>query len=390
VNARERFLAWMSSGEADRSPRGEIGYWGGTITRWYAEGLPRKAGLPSGVEYGDAVIGEMNPGTGSRNRDRDVASHFGFDKGIEKVWCNNLFCPEFDEEILEDRGNHIVKRTKRGTVILEAKERAGLPGWLSGPVSSWKDWERLKAERLRPRLEGRLPADWKEQVELYKSRDYPLFIGGPYNGLFGTLTDLFGREKLLYLYYDEPRLVKAVIDYLADFWIALHDQILNEVTVDAASIWEDMCGKNGPLISPKLVREFMLPAYQKMTAFYRDRGIRIIMLDSDGDIRPLIPVWLEAGITCLYPFEVNAGMDIVEIRKAYPKLQMVGGLDKTKLAAGRQAIEAELEAKVPFMLKDGAYWPTVDGNVDPEVSWEDFCYYRNRLDEMIMATAGRK
>jgi len=88
------------------------------------------------VEYGDAVIGEMNPGTGSRNRDRDVASHFGFDKGIEKIWFNNLLCPEFDEEILEDRGNHIVKRTKRGTVILEAKQRAGLPQWVSGPVGA--------------------------------------------------------------------------------------------------------------------------------------------------------------------------------------------------------------------------------------------------------------
>ena len=56
---------------------------------------------------------------------------------------------------------------------------------------------------------------------------------------------------------------------------------------------------------------------------------------------------------------------------------------KTKLAAGTEAIDAELEAKVPFVLRTGGYWPAVDGNVDPEVSWKDFCYYRRRLDAMI-------
>jgi len=373
----------MSFQQADRAPRGELGYWGGTIRRWYAEGLPKEEELSDSVAWGDAVIGEMNPGTGSKIRDRDVRSYFGFDKGIDKIWFNNLICPPFQEEVLEEHRNWVLKRTARGTLIKEHKERAGMPAVVSGPVSNREDWERLKAERLQPTLEGRLPVNWANQVPEYKARDYPLFIGGPYNGFFGTLTDLVGRTELLYWYYDNPELVKDIINYLADFWIALHDKILDQVDVDAASFWEDMCGKNGPLISPAMFREFMLPAYKKMTAFYRERGIKIILADSDGDIWPLIPLWLEGGVTALYNFEVNAGMDVVEVRKAYPRLQIIGGLDKTKLAVGSEAIDAELEAKVPLMLRMGGYWPAVDGNVDPEVPWENFCYYRRRLDAMI-------
>ena len=383
MNSRERFLAWMSFEKTDRAPRGELGYWGGTIRRWYDEGLPKKAGLPDSVVWGDAVIGEMNPGTGSRIRDRDVHDYFGFDEGIDKVWFNNLICPPFQEEVLEDHGNWVLKRTARGTVMKEHKERAGMPAVVSGPVSNREDWERLKAERLRPTLEGRLPTNWADMVAGYKARDYALFIGGPYNGFFGTPGDLVGREKILYMFYDDPELIRDIINYLADFWIALHDKILDQVDADVASFWEDMCGKNGPLISPAMFREFMLPAYKKMTSFYRERGIKIIFWDSDGDFRPLIPLLLEGGVTQLYNFEVNAGMDVVEVRRAYPRLQMVGGLDKTKLAAGREAIDAELEAKVPFMLRTGGYWPCVDGNVSPEVSWENFCYYRRRLDAMI-------
>lgn len=323
-------------------------------------------------------------------RDRDVRDYFDFDKGIDKVWFNNLLCPPFEEEVLEDHVSWVLKRTSRGTIIKEHKERAGMPQLVSGPVSNWQDWEQLKAERLKPTLDGRLPSDWDEMIVEYNARDYPLFIGGPYNGFFGTPGDLIAKDQLLLMYYEDPDLLKDMINYLADFWIALHDQILDHVNVDAASFWEDMCYKNGPMISPAMFREFMLPAYKKMTAFYRDRGISIILVDSDGDLRKLIPLWLEGGVTALYNFEVNAGMDVVEIRKAYPKLQIVGGLDKMQLARGPAAIDAELESKVPFMLSQGGYFPCIDGNVDPEVSWENFCHYRRRLDEMIDSSNGSK
>ncbi len=386
MNSRERFLAYMSFEKVDRAPRWEIGYWGGTIRRWYDEGLPRKAGLPESVAWGDPVIGEFNPATGYRNRDRDVRAYFGFDKGMDKIWFSDLLYPPFQEEVLEDHGNWVLKRTARGTVIKDPKERDGMPDLVSGPVSTRDDWERLKSERLKPTLDGRLPANWADVVAEYKVRDYPLFIGGPYNGFFFTPGDLMGRDKLLYMFYDDPQLIRDMINYLADFWIALHDQILDQVNVDAAAFVEDLCYKNGSLISPVMFREFMLPAYKKMTSFYRDRGIKIIFADSDGVLTPL---FLEGGVTGIYAFEVNANMgrDVVEVRKAYPRLQIIGGLGKTTLAAGPAAIDAELEAKVPFMLRSGGYCPCIDGNVDPKVSWESFCYYRQRLDSMIYEQA---
>jgi uroporphyrinogen decarboxylase len=54
-----------------------------------------------------------------------------------------------------------------------------------------------------------------------------------------------------------------------------------------------------------------------------------------------------------------------------------------KIAEGRQAIDAELEAKVPFMLERGGYIPHVDHMVPPDVSWEHFKYYRKKLNQLI-------
>ncbi len=194
-----------------------------------------------------------------------------------------------------------------------------------------------------------------------------------------------GEERLLFNFYDEPELVRDMMDFLADFWIALWDQALSRVTIDCAHFWEDMAYRTGPLISPATFRAFMMPAYQKVTRFLKDHGVSVILVDSDGNVDQLIPLFLESGLTGMYPFEVQAGNDIVAIREQYPKMHILGGIDKIKISQGKAAIDAELESKIPFMLKKLGYLPHIDHLVHPGVSWDDFCYYRKRLNEMIEA-----
>lgn len=88
-------------------------------------------------------------------------------------------------------------------------------------------------------------------------------------------------------------------------------------------------------------------------------------------------------MTGLFPMEVAAGMDVVEVRKKYPTLQIIGGIDKRALAKGKRTINEELEAKIPFMLKKGGYIPHVDHSIPPDVPLENFVYYRNRLEEIF-------
>jgi uroporphyrinogen decarboxylase len=267
----------------------------------------------------------------------------------------------------------------------DRKDRMSLPGFIDWPVKCRDDWERLKTERLNPALAGRLPAEWPAWVEQQKSRTYPLTVGLR-QGLYWACRNLLGDEHVLYAFHDSPELVRDIMNYLTDFWIAIYDPLLTEVGADCATIWEDVSFKNGPLISPAMMREFMLPCYRRFTAFLRDHGVSIVLVDSDGDCRSIIPVMMEGGVTGLMPFEVNAQMHVVEIRKAFPGLQILGGIDKTQLAVGKDAIDAELRAKVtPEMLRHGGFIPHVDHQVPPDVSWENFKYYRQRLATLVEA-----
>ncbi|HEY82600.1 MAG TPA: hypothetical protein G4O01_04840 [Dehalococcoidia bacterium] len=389
MNTRERFLALMNFEEVDRNFIWEFGYWAGTVRRWYQEGLPRVKGLPEDIPDGTGLFAECAGVPRNRETAPDVHDYFQMDPYLVRVPLNIGAYPPFEVKVIEDHGDWYIWQEWDGSLRKELPNRTTLPTIIGGPVKDREDWERYKAERLRPSLEGRLPDNWPQLVAEYKTRDYPLGLG-QLHGFFGTPRYLMGVENLLTKYYDDPEMMRDMNNYLADFWIALFDGVLKEVEVDAAFIWEDMCYKGGPLISPEMFREFILPGYKKLTSFLRDHGVNIILVDCDGDVWKLLPLWIEGGVTAVYPFEVAAGMDVVEVRQAFPKLGMMGGIDKRAVAQGKEAIDRELEAKVPFMLEHGGYIPTIDHMVSQDVSFANFKYYREKLNQLIKEHAQRR
>ena len=387
MNIRERFLALFSFRSCPRTPRWEMGYWSGAIQRWYDEGLPgNQQELRLSEPYGEWVNGPAQP-AGYRKRairDRDVSAYFNLDKGAVAVGVNTTVAPPFNENVLEETDRYVIRRRPDGVTSKELKgeKQGGMPEWIDFPVHNRQEWEKFKAEKYQPNLADRVAPDWDELVREYRQRDYPLCLGSGLTGFFGTARQIVGLERLLMLFYDDPAWVHDMMDHLADFYVKLYDQVLSIVDVDYALHWEDMCFKNGPLISPKMFSEFMIEPYKKLTGCLRDHGLEIIFVDNDGDTNSLIPLFIEAGITALYPLEVNCGMDVAAVRRQYPRLRMQGGIDKQALAAGKNAIDKELEKRVPVILQ-GGYIPHVDHGVPPDVSWENFCYYRHKLDSML-------
>jgi uroporphyrinogen decarboxylase len=185
-----------------------------------------------------------------------------------------------------------------------------------------------------------------------------------------------GLERLSYMLYDDPALVHDIVDHIATCVCETIERALGDIQFDFALIWEDMAGKGHPLCSPRSFREFQGPAYRRVTDLLRRSGVNVILVDSDGLNGPIIPCWLEAGVTGLYPLEVAAGEDAVALRRRYGKnLMLYGNIDKRVLAQDRESIDAEVLSKVPWLLLQGGYTPWVDHLVPPDVPFENFCYY---------------
>jgi len=215
-----------------------------------------------------------------------------------------------------------------------------------------------------------------------RARPMPfLIVSDRWGGFFGPIRNLVGVERLCTLLYDDPAFVEEMMDADADFVIAMMRQILEVVQIDAFAMWEDMAYNHAPLISPEMVRRHMLPRYRRVVEFVRSKGVPYVGLDSDGQIDPLIPVWMDAGLNFLYPFEVQSGMDVLAVRRRYGReLRIWGGVDKRALAKGREAIDAELRRVEP-LIAEGGYIPHTDHSAPPDISFADYSYYLRRLSE---------
>ena len=406
MNARERFLSVMDFDPSVRSLKWEFGYWGKALNNWYEQGLPKinypvvdqRITTPTSSLYNTAwtcegterlpdgiavMAGGLYWPTQGFPLDRDVREHFQMDPTQRLVDVNLHFCPMFDVKILGEDEDRFTYIDIDGVERVFMKEEGTIPTSLEWPIHDRNSWEKLKSERLRmDNISERFPENWTGLTEEYRNRDYPLAVGGYPHGFFGTLAHLIGYEKLFIWYCMEPDLVHDILETFTNIWLAVFEEVLAEVEIDHWQIWEDISFGKGSMIPLDMVREFMVPYIRRIADFLKSRGVKVILLDTDGDCYDLIPIFMDAGVTGMYPFETHCGMDIVRVRREHPGLQILGGIPKSEIQLGKQRIDAILQP-VEQVLKAGGYIPYGDHFIPPEVDFENFSYYRKKLNELI-------
>ncbi|MBK8799209.1 MAG: hypothetical protein IPM07_24185 [Anaerolineales bacterium] len=189
----------------------------------------------------------------------------------------------------------------------------------------------------------------------------------------------FGLEGISEIMYDDRPLFEEVVETLADVVIAVLEHVLSAgIRPEAASMWEDMAYSGGPLMSPKLFKQILVPHYKRITGTLSKYGVDIVFLDCDGSIDMLAPLWLEAGVNTMFPIEVGKWKaDPVEFRRRYGKdMRLMGGFDKHILMHGKDAIAREIERLAP-LVEEGGYIPMPDHRVPPDVRFDDYLFYLN-------------
>jgi hypothetical protein len=362
MTGRERYLRIMSFQEVDRYPFYELGAWGQTIDRWLREGLSEED------VQGDWFKGEPK--------------FAGLDRR-EFIPLKMSILPPFECEVFEENDRYIIYRDELGRKRRALKEgtargtRMSMDTYLDFFVKDRDSFLEIK-KRYNPDDPSRYPDNWEELKQQYANRDYPLYLypNCAFGGLYWNLREWMGTVGASYAFFDQPELVHEMLDFMVEFFIEVTERALTEVEVDACIINEDFAGKEGPLISPKIYKEFFLPRHKMIIDHLRSHGVKVIELDSDGNTEVLLPLIIEAGFNCHWPLEAAAGMDQVKIRKQYGKnIALLGGIDKRALFGDKSDIEEELRRKIIPLLDAGGYIPTLDHCFSPEIPLENALYY---------------
>jgi uroporphyrinogen decarboxylase len=336
MTSRERVRTVLDGGIPDRVPIHD-GYWDETLRHWQGQGLPRSA-----ISDYDDSLGEF----------------FG------------------TERILEEDQRYITKVTKNGTVVREIRNHTSTPGLLSFPVGSRKDWHDIKW-RLAS-TEGRLPRHLQTLYESYRNhqRFVVVTVHDPYEASWSKL----GPTYLLEAMKTDPDLVREVFATITNLNIAVCEELLGQgYDLDGAWIWGDIAYSRGTLFSPELYREILYPFHRRLVGFFVARGLPVVY-HSDGDIRKVIPLLIEAGVRCLQPLEAKANMDLLELKREYGhRLVFMGNVDFDRIARGQAEAESEIRTKVGLGKLGGGYIYHSDHSIPPNIS---LSYYQ-RILEMV-------
>lgn len=360
---RERLLRTLRFQPVDRVPDLEFGAWIQTVDRWSREGLETYAI----TEWGPI---ERFFGTD----DDEYGPGLSISVGLK---------PAFEKVILEDRGDHYIIQDTDGALSEQLKPEYGasIPRYIRFAIETRADWERIRDERLDPNHPDRLPPHLEPLLRCLRHADYPIsvFVGS----LYGWIRNWMGVENLSIALYDDRPWIDEMMEHLTRLTLAVLEKLAGKVRIDRGDWWEDMCYNHGSLLSPRLFKEMMVPRYKRVTDFLRrEFGTEFNQLDCDGNIHELVPLWLEGGINVMFPIE-SAHTDPFRISDEFgSRVALRGAFDKRALIAGPAAIDAEFERLRPLLAR-GGFIPHTDHLVPPDVSFENYVYYRRRKCELI-------
>jgi hypothetical protein len=331
------------------------------------------------VDYGPQP-GPEGRYAGGEAQYRDVLAAHGYDIGRDDAGC--LVARKDGQEyvINHDAWDGIRLHVKSEAIDEDGYGEGGFVH-IRGALPDRAAWERLR-DRFAPHPD-RLPADWLDRARALASGDRPVVLELP--SMVGAIALAMGLDRWALALADMPEVLDELLGRRTELALAILDRIADELRPDLVWFWEDMAYCAGPVVSPRRYRALALRHYRILADWWRKRDPHgIVALDSDGDVRSLLPVWVDAGIDHVWPFEPRAHMDVVAVRQQYGRaFSMRGGIDKFCVGQGRAAIDRELDRIFP-VVREGGYIPHLD-HMLPDCSFADFSYYMERKRQMLAA-----
>jgi len=348
MTPRERFNNQMHYKPVDRSVNMEFGYWEENYKEW-----------------------DLFTENGITN-EWEANTFFGFDP-IGGVGGNTGMHPVFEHKVIEKRGDKIIIQNSEGlTAEVSEDGHSTIPHYIHSSINTPDDWKRVKEERFRLDDPARVVDVEALQKAHPADRAYPL---GVYCGsMIGGTRNILTFEGVCYFWADYPEALEDMVETNCRLTENFLDQVLGKIEFDYASGWEDICFNYGPILPPSFFKEVVGPRYKRIGDRLKKHGIDVWYTDCDGDVRPLLPVFMENGINCLFPYEVNSCAHPGELLDQYEGLRIMGGVDKMQLIAGKGAIKKYMESLIPYVRR-GGYIPFCDHRCPPDVTPENYLYY---------------
>lgn len=161
-----------------------------------------------------------------------------------------------------------------------------------------------------------------------------VILGMLWSAHFQDTCAAFGMETALMNMIANPEMYEAVDEKVMDFYLKANE-IFYEATkgkLHAVLIGNDMGSQRGLMLSPDMVRRFIIPGCKKLVEQAHSYGLKVIY-HSCGSIVDVIPDLIEAGVDIIHPIQaLAAGMEPRSLKEKFgDKVAFCGGVDTQDL-----------------------------------------------------------
>ena len=179
-------------------------------------------------------------------------------------------------------------------------------------------------------------------------------------GAYFIATFVRGLEDLMMDFLVRKDYADTLIKTISERMLAALDTMLESFGegIDIVYMADDYCSQRGPLFSPEIFKEFVLP-YLKQVVEKTHKHNKKFLLHCCGAVRPLLPMIVDAGVDMLEPIQIRAaGMEPEGLKRDFGRdLCFYGGVDLQQvLCKGTpRQVEDEVKRLIDILGKDGGY-----------------------------------
>jgi uroporphyrinogen decarboxylase len=194
--------------------------------------------------------------------------------------------------------------------------------------------------RYSPPLETAAGLFDRERIVAVRSRypDHVLFYGshiGPFTAAYLAM----GFDRFFLRLADDRAFVEKLIAARTEWCQAVFAKAV-DLGAEILILGEDAAHRDGPMVSPRLWRDLVLPHLRRIV----ETATVPVLWHSDGDVRPLLAMAVEAGFTGVHGLDPSAGIDLERVKKNFGSdLVLVGNVDSRVLCGSDlPAVRAEV------------------------------------------------
>jgi uroporphyrinogen decarboxylase len=215
----------------------------------------------------------------------------------------------------------------------------------------------------------------RQQALSYREQGKAVMIKGVLAGIFEMSQRIRGMERLLMDMASEEVIACAIFDKLLELTLAFWEMALPQLAdvLDVISIGDDYGTQISQIISPRMFRNLIKP--RQKVLFQRIKQLAPhtkLFLHSCGNVRPLLPDFIELGVDILNPVHARAtGMDPVALKHDFGKdiVFWGGGVDTQEVLphGTPEEVKEDVRSNIEVLAPGGGFVFNTVHNIQADV-----------------------